>query len=121
VPVSVASSKESYYICPSNFVCKSSLFVLFSAFSRQKYGGGGGNFSLMIIYLRVYDLGKYIRHILIYGLYCIVCVCMCCVRMYKCVRAMVSLMMVLPRYKWIYNARYVRKKGCMDKAGQQIS
>ena len=74
----------------------------------------GKNFSLMVIYLLVYDLEKYIRHILIYGLYCVVCVCMCCVRMYKCVRAMVSLMMVLPRYKWIYNARYVRKKGCMD-------
>ncbi len=78
-----------------------------------------GKFSLMVIYLLVYDLGKYIRHILIYGLYYVVCMHVLCVRMYKCVRAMVSLMMVLPRYKWIYNARYVRKKGCMDKAGHK--
>jgi hypothetical protein len=78
----------------------------------------GENFSLMVIYLPVYDLGKYIRHILIYGLYCVgVYACVVYTYMYKCVRAMVSLMMALPRYKWIYNARYVRKKGCMDKAG----
>jgi hypothetical protein len=39
----------------------------------------------MIIYLRVYDLGKYIRHILIYGLHCVgvyACVVYVCISVY---------------------------------------